>query len=156
MTMLTEAMTRDALPLSRVTPRSEPWTFDDDEIVRDAWIRGLSAEQTVPLLHLRTKGMVSQRRIKLGLVTERTRAKTQVAPVPRAFSEPRPLAQDTGDLPPLTEAGRPWEQRRLFQCAYPVSGEGATVHSCCKPIDKAYGYCKKHYSLMYYPAKTRY
>jgi len=151
MTSLTEAMTRDRLPINRLVPKSMPWTFDDDEILRDAWTRGLTQSQTVVLLPMRSVGQINHRRSVLGLTVAKTRREPH-APVPSAFTEPRihVLTKDEA-LPPLTAAGRPWDQRRLFQCAFPVGEVDGMVHSCCASIDEPHGYCETHRAVMYRP-----
>lgn len=48
---------------------------------------------------------------------------------------------------------RPWVERRLGQCAYPVSGDGADTLSCCAPT-KGKPYCSHHCGVMYAPRKA--
>lgn len=51
------------------------------------------------------------------------------------------------DTPP-----RPWLTRKFGECAYPVSGEGADVFSCCAPTSGASSYCGAHARLCFNPA----
>jgi hypothetical protein len=151
MTIITEVEKRDRIPNSYLNPTSVTWTFDDDEILRDAWTRGITQSQIVALLPMRTIGQINHRRSVLGLTVAKTRREPH-APVPSAFTEPRThvLTKDE-TLPPLTAAGRPWDQRRLFQCAFPVGEVDGMVHSCCARIDEPHGYCETHRKVMYRP-----
>jgi len=151
MTTIHDVMNRAKLRSKHRFTTSIPWTFDDDEILRDAWARGLTQSQTVVLLPMRSIGQINHRRSVLGLTVAKTRREPH-APVPSAFSEPRThvLTKDE-TLPPLTAAGRPWDQRRLFQCAFPVGEVEGVAHSCCASIDTPHGYCETHRAVMYRP-----
>lgn len=59
------------------------------------------------------------------------------------------------DPPPLifdASQAKPWLERKFGECAYPISGEGADVLSCCQPAQPN-GYCKAHAALMFWTPK---
>ena len=127
------------------------WTFDEDEILRDAWTRGLTGSQTHALLPFKGLGSIHHRRVMLGLTRKETRSQVYTT-VPKAFSEPyTPVIEQHEALDPLTDAGRPWPQRRMFQCAFPTQRVDDMVYSCCATIETPTGYCKKHREIMYEP-----
>lgn len=47
---------------------------------------------------------------------------------------------------------RPWTERVFGQCAFPISGEGADVVSCCAPTDGK-TYCPACEAVVFAPAK---
>jgi GcrA cell cycle regulator len=62
----------------------------------------------------------------------------------------RPARPDV-PLPPqpaVACAPRPWMQRAPGQCAFPVSGDGEAVMSCCAPSGLR-SYCPAHAAAMY-------
>lgn len=44
---------------------------------------------------------------------------------------------------------RPWMERGFGQCAWPVSGDGAAVLSCCAPCTGLRRYCDPHFEVMF-------
>ena len=46
--------------------------------------------------------------------------------------------------------GKPWLERRRGECAFPVSGHGDDVLSCCSPTGGG-TYCERHAKLMFLP-----
>ena len=66
-----------------------------------------------------------------------------------AFRPPRSPALET--RPARHSRPRPWQERRAGQCAYPVSGEGEGLMSCCAPSG-AETYCAAHAQRMYLAA----
>lgn len=63
-------------------------------------------------------------------------------PAPREIHLPTPTAA------PVRATPRPWMERRPGQCAYPVSGDGEAVMSCCA-ASGAQSYCAAHRRAMY-------
>ncbi len=61
------------------------------------------------------------------------------APVSPPPPEPIPF-----NRPFASTAPKPWLERKPFECAYPVSGEGADTFSCCAPVWEQRPYCQPH------------
>lgn len=74
-------------------------------------------------------------------------AKPRAPTVPKS-RPPRDTPQPSPDI--IATHPKPWTERRFGECAYPVSGEGADVFSCCEPAPKTarWNYCPAHMRLM--------
>lgn len=74
---------------------------------------------------------------------------------------PRPAAPRPASHPPIAAAAidvsnaRPWLQRGLDECAYPVAGDGADTLSCCAPTPEGRSYYPGHSALMHVPLTER-
>jgi GcrA cell cycle regulator len=66
--------------------------------------------------------------------------------------KPMPPNKD-GKLIDVTKA-KVWTERKFGECAYPVSGEGAEMLSCCMATEGA-TYCAGHARIMFVPAQRR-
>lgn len=69
------------------------------------------------------------------------------------------LQPDPVPLPPATfvdvTTAKPWTERRFGECAFPVSGDGADVLSCCAKVIAERSYCAAHAKIMFRPVKRR-
>jgi len=55
------------------------------------------------------------------------------------------------DPPPeWAAAPRPWLDRAVGQCAFPIDGDDWLTRACCNPCDGS-GYCPDHRALMLRP-----
>lgn len=59
----------------------------------------------------------------------------------------------TEDAPGDHPHAKHWTERRFGECAFPVSGRGADVHSCAAPARGTY--CTHHRAVMYQPPRQR-
>lgn len=136
------------------TPDGGPgslYSEEDDKLVRSMWAKGYSARDIGAKLG-RTRssvlGYVHRKEIN---IIQRFQAPSR----PRApLAEPLPVVGALAPQPPKRErreydGSRPWIERASFECAFPVSGNGADVYSCCKPIKSVTGYCAAHHRVMF-------
>jgi hypothetical protein len=70
----------------------------------------------------------------------------------RVAAPPRPpkLRKEPRVPPPPVDASnaKPWTERTFGECAFPISGEGADMLSCCTPTGGK-TYCRAHHALVY-------
>lgn len=54
---------------------------------------------------------------------------------------------------------RPWEERPVGSCSWPLDGPDGSIWSCCGPVKRApnnpSGYCEKHRVCSTYPSQPR-
>jgi hypothetical protein len=61
---------------------------------------------------------------------------------PLGVADPDRMAALSGSTP------RPWPQRMIGECAFPVSGFGAQTWSCCLPVEVGRPYCFGHLAIL--------
>lgn len=153
------------------------WTTERVELAKKLWAEGRSATEIANRLGGFTRSAVLGKLNRLGLLKTREKPSAP-ARVPRA---PRPirLPKDTRLViagcgavlqvpkahpprqvvePPkalVASKPKPWIEREPGECAYPVSEDGADVHSCCAPVKGDGAYCKAHRRLMFQPKKPK-
>lgn len=151
-----------------------PWTPEDTQLVGDMWLAGYSLNEIGDKVG-RTRGAISGVVWRLGLANDdrafaarrdrrllkhAERGIDGVARIPRARAPqdaPQPPLERVGILAPpepprppsaLPEGGRPWEERRRNECAWPVSGGPENTYSCCRPATRG-NYCEEHGARMF-------
>lgn len=141
------------------------WTDERTETMRKLWADGWSASMIAEKLGGATRNAVISKAHRLGIQgreepqrpggkngykvarpkPESKPRKPDVRTKPiRPIMAPTPVPIPVGEVP---ATARPWLERALGQCAYPVAGEGADTWSCCAPTDRTY--CAGHAALMY-------
>lgn len=61
----------------------------------------------------------------------------------RAEAKPIPLPEPQ-EAPVSLLHAKPWTERQFGECTWPVSGEGADLHSCCAKVFKR-NWCRAHF-----------
>lgn len=138
------------------------WSDEDTRTMREMWKAGATARmignalgrsRNAVLGHIHRKGYNHMARavpqapvVRTPIVREPTPVKTKAESVPglQAAPEREPYS-----------GPRLWLTRRSYECQFPVSGDGADIMSCCKPIKTFHGYCKACSKRMYVPRKPR-
>jgi|GEM_PF-1741017 len=156
------------------TESDKGWTEERVTILRQCVAEGLSAGQAASKLGV-TRAACTGKATRLGIrfrsaaggiATRKVagvaspgqtlkRADPSSVKVARGQVFPMP---ETRALPPLREVKtsvepRPWLTRKFGECAWPVSGEGADVFSCCAPVAQIDPpYCAAHMRLRSMPS----
>lgn len=136
--------------------------------IMDAALRRLAALNAVPRIIALEIGVepksVKKRAKRIGITLASGRARG--APKARR-SNAKPIDRAPLPIPDLTlvrtgpqsykisgavkgSTPRHWETRKLYECCWPVEGEGADLLSCCLPVlfadsEDHKPYCKAHY-----------
>ena len=139
------------------------WSDEDKATVERLWRMGHSATEIGRVLG-RTRCSVlgaasrmnllkNQQRVQVSVRVRSSKPKEQASKAVARTSVPEVAdpAPPVKSFPVTHSRARPWLQRRFNECAYPVSGYGDAVLSCCAPVSKGY-YCKAHRKVMYYKA----
>ena len=146
----------DALPTQNGLIMSFVWTSDVVERARRLYlVDGYSAAETARRIGA-TRSAVIGKAHRMGWAEERPAALAQ-ANLLRAnragavLARPRRLPREE----PVATAGavqrsrpRPWMDREPGECAWPVSGEGEYILSCCAPSGRR-TYCDEHRLKLY-------
>ena len=139
------------------------------------WKGGMAASQIAKLLGIPTRNAVIGKVHRLGWEAKRENpsepkkfkavrltkeqrlqtANIKIIKIKERYRQPKLVAR-----PPQEAAGstpRPWITRTLEECAFPVSGDGADVYSCCAPIYTTlkFPYCPEHLKVMREPKSRR-
>lgn len=139
------------------------WTPETLRAARRLYLdEGLSASETARRLGTTRSSLIGKAH-RMGWAEERdpalaaanmvrggrTLAKTLRAA--RPADRPRRRAP-AGSQPTASDAkswqAKPWMERRPGECAFPVSGDGGAVASCCAPCGLR-GYCEDHLAVMF-------
>ena len=130
------------------------WT---DDILRDArrlYVeQGLSATESARRLGVTRSALIGKAH-RMGWAAERDpqlAIANQVRggrALARALRPPRPDVPLPPDRVLPATSPRPWMERAPCQCAFPVSGDGEAVMSCCAPSGLR-SYCPAHTAAMY-------
>lgn len=151
------------------------WTDERVDTLRVMWVRGDSGGMIAKAMGGISRNAVVGKAHRLGLSAMRPgrdRAKDQamMERIVAAKRKPRKTAPtpeargraDDGRMqglepvltPSVADEARPWITRRFGECAWPVSGDGADVMSCCATVQAGMPYCPDHVARAYYPSKT--
>lgn len=166
MALITRPPVRDLR--ERATPGAG-WTAERVEMLRVLWVQGLSCSQIARQLgggatrcsvigkahrmgwQGREKpskparvGKISRPRPRL--VVGGAQAHRPKPRPPRAIVDPKVWEALPGSTP------RPFWERRLNDCKWPIDLEGETL-SCCLPVDRL-GYCSHHVGVAYQPLRA--
>ena len=150
------------------------WTPEDVRLCGDMWLAGFTLNEIAAKLG-RSRGSISGLIWRKGLANDdrafaarRDRRLTKEVerlsdgrvrrPRPKSPQEPpQPLYERVGILAPPEpprppsappEVGRPWEECRRSECAWPVSGGPSDTYSCCRPATRG-SYCEEHAERMF-------
>lgn len=151
------------------------WTPEQDAELHRLWkVEGLSASLCAKQFPGRTRNAIIGRVFRMGWcrpeasapnmraaypkrVANVARRHQQPAPAFRAgkwkdgnVQAPTPAVLPTGDIE--SPNAKPWTERKARECAFPVSGEGADVVSCCNPAEATY--CASHFAIMTVPGSV--
>jgi GcrA cell cycle regulator len=134
---------------------NQPWTPARIEELSELWRAGVSASQIAKRIGGTTRNAVIGKVTRLGLPPRSRDAAEQSSSFMNRSRERVVAMPQRQPLPKLREIApdspRPWSTRAFGECAYPVSGEGADVQSCCNPCVPIVGwsYCAAHRELMF-------
>ena len=152
------------------------WTDERTELAKKLWNDGLSATEVAKRLGGVTRNAVIGKMYRIGALgnkpTKRAAdrpANRVAASAPRSvkgikLSAPKPVRvmEPKGPTPapaalappPLQlvpETAKPWSQRGLGECSWPVAGQGEGIISCCRPL--AGRWCAEHNAIGSVPVK---
>jgi hypothetical protein len=129
------------------------WTARKVRQLTDGWGQGLDAPELARILGT-SRAAVRSKRMRLGLPS-RTDAQVALSNRERGLAVcPRSSAAPLGVADPDRMAAlsgstpRPWPQRMIGECAFPVSGFGAQTWSCCLPVEVGRPYCFGHLAIL--------
>jgi hypothetical protein len=130
------------------------WTVDAIATLRDGWRKGLDAPELARLLGT-SRAAVRSKRMRLGLpsrsdaVIALSNRERGLAVSSHSQAPPRGIANVLRMAPLSGSTPRPWAQRMLRECAFPVAGFGVGTLSCCLPVRKPGGaYCDGHVAIL--------
>lgn len=134
------------------------WTPDALRAARRLYLDlGLSASESAQRLGTTRSALIAKAH-RMGWADERDPAlaaanlvRSGRGPARRlARARPAPPAAEppAAGAPPPGARPRPWAERGPGACAFPVSGEGEAVMSCCAPSGREI-YCPPHRAAMY-------
>lgn len=143
------------------------WTEERVKLVTELWTSGLSASQCAAKLGGVTRNAVIGKVTRLGLAERARRPVSTPGPrttklkitntggARRVAAIRRPIVQPPEPVAPYDATfSRPWLERGSRQCAFPVTGSGADVWSCCAPTAEKATYCGAHAAVMFNPQPT--
>jgi hypothetical protein len=138
-----------------------PWTAEEEAILRRMWLEsrtGSEIAQAIGRTRSSVLGFLSRNNLNTAAraLHKKQQAEKQPERVRLPVAEGAPTTGEVLSLPPPDRGPytgpRVWTTRLLFECQFPVSGDGADTFSCCKPIKTAFGYCPAHRKRMYSPS----
>ena len=153
---------------------TSPWTTKMTVRMIELWQGGMSAAKIAKEIGIETRNAVIGKVHRMGLqrnkpskptvikvrvhVRKAERLKTagiKIVPIKPVIRAPKRIAK-----PPKSVTGstpRLWTTRKMGECAFPVSGDGAEVYSCCEPVHTTlkFPYCKEHMKVMIIPQTGR-
>lgn len=161
---------RAMTPRARNLALRAGWTDERVELLSKLWREGLSCSQIAAQMGNLTRNAVIGKVHRLGLpgcakpsaprttprapVIKRTSGLGGGTKVSRAVTHPKPLPTFRAPAMEIVTDAKPWMERKRFQCAFPVSGEGAEVMSCCAPVWETRNYCQAHSQRMFVKPRT--
>ena len=123
------------------------WSPEEDKTLRRMWAEGRNGSEIAKAVG-RTRSAVMGYIHRNGLTRGTGTIVVKQAPKPRPKETEELWTMPSVDRPAHT-GPRHWTTRTLFECQFPVSGNGADVFSCCKPTRTPYSYCAAHQKLMF-------
>ena len=146
-----------------ILPKSAKRNWDDAQIeqLTRLWTSGRYSFTQIGIEMDMTRSQIAGMVRRLGITRPN---KPPKAPRPARIAKPAANAIIAARLrakkppkaqpqPPVIEPvaiGKPWLDRRRGECAFPVSGHGDDVLSCCSPTGGA-TYCERHAKVMFLP-----
>lgn len=152
------------------------WTDERTELAKRLWQDGLSATEVAKRLGGVTRNAVIGKMYRIGALggnkpTTRAAVRPEnrvAASAPRSVmgiklsaSKPVRVMEPKGPTPapvslapPLQlvpDTAKPWSERGLGECSWPVAGQGEGIISCCRPL--AGRWCAEHNAIGSVPVK---
>jgi hypothetical protein len=134
------------------------WTPERDTELEQLWRTGLSASKiakavgctrSAVLGRLRRLGFTEDVRNPSARNKEPRRPKVEDKPTRRPATLIEPISWEA--LPNTTP--RPWIERGLGECAFPLGDSPSGIQSCCAPTG-GLTYCKAHGRMMYWRPRS--
>jgi hypothetical protein len=137
------------------------WTTDEELMARWMWLNnhtGTEIGKAIGRTRSSVLGFLNRNNLNTAAraLHKKQQAEKQPERVRLPVAEGAPTMGEVLSLPPPDRGPytgpRVWTTRLLFECQFPVSGDGADTFSCCEPIKTAFGYCPAHRKRMYSPS----
>ena len=114
-------------------------------------LNGSPSRRTI-VRHLKQHGLIPLNESEIAaLKRKQTReaAKAQAKDAPKREARPKAATSATVTSEPPPVEPRHWTTRKYRECAWPVSGNGENILSCCKQTQKGQTYCTEHRKRAY-------